>query len=72
MAIAGPVVDHEAEYDSVLVAFEEGEYDPEVVATASKLAARRRRGIHVLVTITVPSAARSTRPCPSRSCARRR
>jgi basic amino acid/polyamine antiporter, APA family len=56
VAIAGPVVDHEAEYDSVLVAFEEGEYDPEVVATASKLAARRRRGIHVLVTITVPSA----------------
>jgi APA family basic amino acid/polyamine antiporter len=56
VAIPGPVVDHEAEYDSVLVAFEEGEYDPEVVATAAKLAARRRRGIHVLVTITVPSA----------------
>jgi APA family basic amino acid/polyamine antiporter len=56
VAIPSPVVDHEAEYDSVLVAFEEGDYDPEVVATAAKLAARRRRGIHVLVTITVPSA----------------
>jgi basic amino acid/polyamine antiporter, APA family len=55
VAIAAPVVEHEAEYNSVLVAFEEDEYDPEVVATAAKLAARRRRGIHVLVTITVPS-----------------
>ena len=40
---------------------------PEVIATAVKLAARRRRGIHVLVTITVPElAARSTPRCPSR------
>jgi len=55
VAIPRPVVDHEAEYESVLVAFEERRYVPEAVATAVKLAARRRRGIHVLVTITVPS-----------------
>jgi basic amino acid/polyamine antiporter, APA family len=49
-----PVVEHEVEYESVLVAFEDDHYSPEAVATAVKLAARRRRGIHVLVTITVP------------------
>jgi basic amino acid/polyamine antiporter, APA family len=56
VAIAEPVVDHEAEYDSVLVHIGEGEYDEQTMATATKLAARRRRGIHVLVTITVPNA----------------
>ena len=50
-----PIVDHEVEYESVLVAFEDGHYSPEAVSTAVKLAARRRRGIHVLVTITVPA-----------------
>ncbi|MFL5827899.1 MAG: universal stress protein [Thermoleophilaceae bacterium] len=50
-----PIVEHEVEYDSVLVAFEDDEYAPEAVATAVKLAARRRRGIHVLVLITVPA-----------------
>jgi APA family basic amino acid/polyamine antiporter len=50
-----PAVEHEVEYDSVLVAFEDGSYSAEAVATAAKLAARRRRGIHVLVTITVPA-----------------
>jgi basic amino acid/polyamine antiporter, APA family len=49
-----PVVEHEVEYESVLVAFEDGKYSPESVSTAVRLAARRRRGIHVLVTITVP------------------
>ena len=49
-----PVVEHEVEYESVLVAFEDGHYSPEAVSTAVRLAARRRRGIHVLVTITVP------------------
>ncbi len=56
VAIAQPVVDREAEYDSVLVHFGDGGYDDEVLATARKLAARKRRGIHVLVTITVPNA----------------
>jgi len=50
-----PIIEHEVEYQSVLVAFEDGQYSPEVVSTAVKLAARRRRGIHVLVTITVPA-----------------
>ena len=49
------IVEREVEYESVLVAFEDGQYAPEAVATAVKLAARRRRGIHVLVTITVPN-----------------
>jgi basic amino acid/polyamine antiporter, APA family len=50
-----PVVEHEVEYESVLVAFEDGDFSHEAVATAVRLAARRRRGIHVLVTITVPT-----------------
>jgi basic amino acid/polyamine antiporter, APA family len=49
-----PAVEHEVEYESVLVAFEDAHYSPEAVTTAVQLAARRRRGIHVLVTITVP------------------
>jgi APA family basic amino acid/polyamine antiporter len=54
VAVPKPVVDHEAEYESVLVALEGKEYSPAAMATAIKLAARRRRGIHVLVTILVP------------------
>jgi basic amino acid/polyamine antiporter, APA family len=50
-----PAVEHEVEYESVLVAFEDGNFSHEAVATAARLAARRRRGIHVLVTITVPT-----------------
>jgi APA family basic amino acid/polyamine antiporter len=42
-----PVTDREAEYESILVAFESGHYVEGAVATAVKLAARRRRGIHV-------------------------
>ena len=48
-------VDEETGYQSVLVAFEGGEYSPTVVQTAMRLAAKRRRGIYVLVTITVPT-----------------
>ena len=55
VAIAQPVVDHEAEYDSVLVHVGDEGYDEQMLATATKLAARKRRGIHVLVTITVPN-----------------
>jgi APA family basic amino acid/polyamine antiporter len=50
-----PVVEHEVEYESVLVVVEDHAYHPEDVATAIKLAAARRRGIHVLVTLTVPA-----------------
>jgi APA family basic amino acid/polyamine antiporter len=55
VAIPQPVVDHEAEYDSVLVHVGDDGFDEQMLATASKLAARRRRGIHMLVTITVPN-----------------
>jgi APA family basic amino acid/polyamine antiporter len=54
VAIPQPVIEHEAEYDSVLVSFGDDGYDPQVISTAAKLAARKRRGIHVLVTINVP------------------
>jgi APA family basic amino acid/polyamine antiporter len=56
VVIPKPVTEHEAEYDSVLVALDVRHYTPQTIATAAKLAARRRRGIHVLVTITVPQA----------------
>src|ERR671918_2773110 len=49
-----PAVEREVEYESVLVAFEDGRYSPEAVSTAVRLGARRRRGIPILVTITVP------------------
>jgi APA family basic amino acid/polyamine antiporter len=49
-----PVVEHEVEYESVLVVFDEGRYSSDAMSTAVQLAARRRRGIHVLVTVPVP------------------
>jgi APA family basic amino acid/polyamine antiporter len=55
VVLAKPVVEHEAEYASVLVAFDTGTFDPDVLATAVRMAARKRRGIHVLVTIPVPA-----------------
>jgi APA family basic amino acid/polyamine antiporter len=55
VAIPRPATETEAEYESVLVAFDDSNYVPELMATAARLAARRRRGIHVLVTIPVPS-----------------
>src|SRR5215218_5879045 len=64
VAIAQPVVDHEAEYDSVLVHFGDGGFDDQVLATARKLAARKRRGIHVLVTIIVPNSMEIDAPMP--------
>ncbi len=55
VAVPKPVVDQEAEYDSVLLALDPRGYSPGAVAMAVRLAARRRRGIHVLVPITVPA-----------------
>jgi basic amino acid/polyamine antiporter, APA family len=69
VAIAQPVVDHEAEYDSVLVPFGDSGYDDQVLATARKLAARKRRGIHVLVTITVPNSMEIDAPMPDQETA---
>ena len=57
VAVPKPVLDREAEYESVLVALDPRHYSEGAIATAAKLAARRRRGIHVLVTITVPYSA---------------
>src|SRR4051812_8017378 len=52
-----PAVEREVEYQSVLVAFEDNQYSPEAVATAAKLAGRRRAGIPRLVTISAPARA---------------
>ena len=71
VAIAQPVVDHEAEYDSVLVHFGDSGYDDQVLATARKLAARKRRGIHVLVTITVPNSLEIDAPMPDQDASAR-
>jgi APA family basic amino acid/polyamine antiporter len=55
VVVPKPVVEHEAEYESVVVAIDAGQpYPKGAIATAVKLAARRRRGIHVLVWISVP------------------
>jgi basic amino acid/polyamine antiporter, APA family len=66
VAIPKPVVEHEAEYESILVALEAKHYSPGAMATAIKVAARRRRGIHVLVTITVPASAPIDASLPER------
>jgi APA family basic amino acid/polyamine antiporter len=51
-----PLGVEEVEYRSVLVAFEDDEeFSPEMVATAVKLASKRRRGIHVHSMLTVPT-----------------
>jgi len=51
-----PLGVEEIEYRSVLVAFEDGEpFSEEMVATATKLASKRRRGIHVHSMLTVPT-----------------
>ena len=44
-------------------------YDESVVATAAKLAARRRRGIHILAMVTVPSALPIDAPMPEQEAA---
>jgi APA family basic amino acid/polyamine antiporter len=46
----------EVEYESILVAFDDDEpFSKETMATAVKLAAKRRRAIHVAAIVTVPS-----------------
>jgi basic amino acid/polyamine antiporter, APA family len=57
IAIPLPVTEREAEYQSILVALDVKEYSEGAVNTAVKVAARRKRGIHVLVTIPVPPSA---------------
>ena len=51
-----PLGVEEIEYRSVLVAFEDGEpFSEEMVATAVKLASKRRRGIHIHSMLAVPT-----------------
>ncbi len=51
-----PLGVEEIEYRSVLVAFEDGEpFSEEMVATAVKLASKRRRGVHIHSMMTVPT-----------------
>src|SRR3954453_12263366 len=69
VAAPKPVLEKEAEYESVLVALEPRHYSEGAMATAAKLAARRRRGIHVLVTITVPYSAPITADMPDQELA---
>ncbi|HWH44903.1 MAG TPA: universal stress protein [Thermoleophilaceae bacterium] len=69
IVIEKAIVEQEVEYESVLVAFEDGEYSRNAVLTASKLAARRRRGIHVIVTITVPNNAPISASLPEQEAA---
>ena len=56
IVVPKPVTDTEAEYESVLVAVEVEHFTPQIVGTATKLAARGGRGIYLIVTITVPQA----------------
>ena len=49
-----PLGVEEVEYHSILVAFEDEPFREETIATAARLAARRRRGIHVISLINVP------------------
>jgi APA family basic amino acid/polyamine antiporter len=51
-----PLGVEEVEYKSVLVAFEDDQpFSEQPMATAVKLAAKRRRAIHVIAIVTVPS-----------------
>src|SRR3954452_472301 len=69
VAVPAPVTEHEAEYQSVLVALDVKQYSEGAIATAVKVAARRRRGIHVLVTIPVPSSSPITADMPEQELA---
>jgi APA family basic amino acid/polyamine antiporter len=50
-----PLGVEEVEYRSVLVAFEDDPFREETIATAARLAARRRRGIHIIALVNVPT-----------------
>jgi APA family basic amino acid/polyamine antiporter len=50
-----PLGVEEVEYKSVLLAFEDEPFSADTVATAARLAARRRRGIHVISLVNVPT-----------------
>lgn len=57
----------EVEYQSVLVTFEDdAPFSKETVAVAAKLAAKRRRGIHVVSILTVPTHLPLDAPLPDK------
>ena len=64
VVVPKPAVEEEVEYQSVLVAFEDGGYSATAVRTAVRLAAKRRRGIHVLALMTVPASLPIDAPLP--------
>ena len=62
MLLPEPLGVEEIEYQSVLVAFEDDEpFSEQTMVTAVKLAAKRRRAIHVIAIVTVPNDLPSTR-----------
>jgi APA family basic amino acid/polyamine antiporter len=57
----------EIEYKSILVAYEDdAPFSEETLATATKLAAKRRRGIHVVSVLTVPQSLPLDAPLPDK------
>ena len=65
VVVPKPIVEHEVEYQSILVGVRgRAVLAPRRCARPSRLAARRRRGIHVLVTITVPTSSPIDAPLP--------
>jgi APA family basic amino acid/polyamine antiporter len=60
-----PLGVEEVEYQSVLVAFEDDSFSEEVVSTAKALGARRRRAIHVLALVDVPTNLPLEAPLPA-------
>lgn len=69
IVVPRPVTETEAEYESVLVALEVDHFTPQIVATATRLAARGGRGIYVLVTVTVPQSLPIDAELPEREAA---
>jgi basic amino acid/polyamine antiporter, APA family len=65
VAALEPLGVEEVEYRSVLVAFEEGTFSEEVMSTAKALGARRRRAIHVLALVEVPTHLPLDAPLPT-------
>ncbi|MFT4034738.1 MAG: amino acid permease [Patulibacter sp.] len=53
--IPRPVIEHETEYDSIIVWFDASRFNEDTLATAVRLAARRQRSITVLVTMQIPN-----------------
>jgi basic amino acid/polyamine antiporter, APA family len=65
-----PLGVEEVEYDAILVAFDQQTpFSEETVATAAKLASRRRRGIHVISLVEVPSSLSLDAPLPEQEAA---